>query len=143
MKSQNKKLDHCNITTGTISFRVRYCEVDRMNAVHHSQYAAYFEMGRTELLRDNGYDYRDLEDQGILLVIAKMEIRYKAPAQYDDVLELTTKIAKIDRVRIEHEYELVRPKDNRLIAQAKTTLVHVDRNGKVQPVPKFLCPEEK
>jgi len=88
MKSQNKKLDHCNITTGTISFRVRYCEVDRMNAVHHSQYAAYFEMGRTELLRDNGYDYRDLEDQGILLVIAKMEIRYKAPAQYDDVLEL-------------------------------------------------------
>jgi len=141
MKSQNKKLDHCNITTGTISFRVRYCEVDRMNAVHHSQYAAYFEMGRTELLRDNGYDYRDLEDQGILLVIAKLEIRYKAPAQYDDELELTTKVAKIDRVRIEHEYELVRPKDRCLIAQAKTTLVHVDRNGKIQPVPNFLCPE--
>ena len=142
MKSQNKDPDHCNITTGKISIRVRYCEVDRMNAVHHGQYAAYFEMGRTELLRDNGYDYRDLEDRGILLVIAKLEIRYKAPAQYDDILELTTKIAKIDRVRIEHEYELARPKDNRLIAQAKTTLVHVDRNGKIQPVPEFLYPEE-
>ena len=90
-----------------------------------------------------GYDYRDLEDRGVLLVITKLEIRYKAPAQYDDVLELTTKIAKIDRVRIEHEYELVRPKDTRLIAQAKTTLVHVDRNGKIQPVPDFLYPEEQ
>ena len=143
MKSQNNDPENCNITTGTISIRVRYCEVDRMNAVHHSQYAVYFEMGRTELLRDNGYDYRDLEDRGVLLVITKLEIRYKAPAQYDDVLELTTKIAKIDRVRIEHEYELVRPKDTRLIAQAKTTLVHVDRNGKIQPVPEFLYPEEK
>ncbi len=143
MKSQNNDPENCNITTGTISIRVRYCEVDRMNAVHHSQYAVYFEMGRTELLRDNGYDYRDLEDRGVLLVITKLEIRYKAPAQYDDVLELTTKIAKIDRVRIEHEYELVRPKDTRLIAQAKTTLVHVDRNGKIQPVPDFLYPEEQ
>jgi acyl-CoA thioester hydrolase len=103
MKSQNRKPAHCNITTGTISIRVRYGEVDRMNAVHHSQYTAYFEMGRTELLRDNGYDYRDLEDQGILLVIAKLEIRYKAPAQYDDELELTTKIAKIERVRRDKE----------------------------------------
>ncbi len=142
MNSQNKDPDHCNISTGKISFRVRYCEVDRMNAVHHSQYAAYFEMGRTELLRDNGYDYRDLEDRGILLVIAKLEIRYKAPAQYDDILELITKIAKIDRVRIDHEYELIRPKDNRLIAQAKTTLVHVDRTGKIQPVPEFLYPKK-
>jgi acyl-CoA thioester hydrolase len=142
MNSDNKKSQHCNITTGTIPIRVRYCEVDRMNAVHHSQYAAYFEMGRTELLRDNGYDYRDLEDQGILLVIAKLEIRYKAPAQYDDELELATTVTKIDRVRIEHEYELTRPKDNRLIAQAKTTLVHVDPSGKIQPVPPFLCPEE-
>jgi len=142
MEPKKKDPNHCNITIGTIPIRVRYCEVDRMNAVHHSQYAAYFEMGRTELLRDNGYDYRDLEDRGILLVIAKLEIRYKAPAQYDDILELTTKIAKIDRVRIEHEYELIRPKDNRLIAQAKTTLVHVDRTGKIQPVPEFLYPEE-
>lgn len=141
MKTKDQDMPRCNNTAGTIPIRVRYCEVDRMNAVHHSQYAAYFEMGRTELLRDNGYDYRNLEDQGILLVIAKLEIRYKTPAQYDDELELTTKIAKIDRVRIEHEYELIRPKDNRLIAQGKTTLVHVDRNGKIQPVPKFLCPE--
>ncbi|MBN1846589.1 MAG: acyl-CoA thioesterase, partial [Sedimentisphaerales bacterium] len=96
-------------TVCTIPIRVRYCEVDRMNAVHHSRYAVYFEMGRTELLRANGYDYRALEEQGILLVIAKMEVRFKAPARYDDELELTCRLTRCDRVRIEHEYELVRP----------------------------------
>ena len=133
--------NYCKITTCEIPLRVRYCEVDRQNAVHHSRYAVYFEMGRTELLRLNGLDYKTLEDKGILLYVARQETRFKAPAGYDDQLILTTKLGRIDRVRLEHHYSLTRPADNRLIAQGKTILVHVDRQGKLQPLPDILFPE--
>jgi len=133
-------LKPCTIGSCQISLRVRYSEVDRMGAVHHSRYAVYFEMGRTELLRANGYDYKTLEDKGILLVIAQLNCRYKAPARYDDELLLTTTAGKADRVRLEHVYELVRPRDGRIIAQASSILVHVDSEGRLQPLPSFLIP---
>ena len=132
----------CSISSCQIPIRVRYCEVDRQNAVHHSRYAVYFEMGRTELLRVNGYDYKTLENEGILLVVARLEIRYKAPAGYDDELILTTRVGKCDRARLEHLYELVRPVDNQIIAQGKSILVHVDSQGKLEPLPTFLVPEQ-
>lgn len=128
----------CLISSCQIPIRVRYSEVDRQDAVHHSRYAVYFEMGRTELLRVNGYDYRTLENEGILLVVVRLEIRYKAPAAYDDELLLTTRVGKCDRVRLEHLYELIRPVDNQLIARGKSILVHVDGQGKLQPLPDFL-----
>ncbi|MCF7957528.1 MAG: acyl-CoA thioesterase [Phycisphaerae bacterium] len=121
-----------------MSLRVRYYEVDRQNAVHHSTYPRYFEMGRTELLRVNGYDYRTLEDSGIALVVARLDCRYHAPARYDDQLQVTTTTGKIDRVRLEHLYTIVRPCDNVLIAKGSTILVHVDKNGKLQSLPDFL-----
>ena len=121
-----------------IAIRVRYCEVDRQNAVHHSRYAVYFEMGRTELLRLNGMDYKGLEDRGVVLVIARLECRYRAPGRYDDELVLTTTAGKVDRVRLEHHYRLQRPVDNKLIAEGRTVLVHVDKAGKLQPLPGFL-----
>ena len=133
---------HCNITSCQISVRVRYYEVDRQNAVHHSVYSTYFEMGRTELLRVNGYDYKTLEDTGIVLVVARLECRYRAPARYDDELLITTTVGKIDRVRLEHLYTIERPDDGRLIAQGKTILVHVDTTGRLKPMPSFLIPEE-
>ena len=126
------------LTSCRIPIRVRYAEVDRQNAVHHSRYAVYFEMGRTELLRQNGYEYRDLEEQGIFLVIARLECRYRAPARYDDELLLQTTLVRADHVRIEHGYELTRPGDGVLIATARTTLVHVDGEGKLQRIPQVL-----
>ena len=131
----------CNITTCQIPIRVRYNEVDRQNAVHHSRYAVYFEIGRTELLRLNGHDYKTLEDRGIWLVVARLECRFKAPARYDDDLVLTTKLGQADRVRLEHRYELLRLADQRVIVLGSTVLVHVDQQGKLQPLPAFLIPE--
>jgi len=132
---------YCNITNCQIPIRVRYSEVDRQNALHHSRYAVYFELGRTELLRQNGYDYKTLEDNGITLVLAHLACRFRSPAHYDDQLLLTTTCKKAKGVRLEHVYELVRPADNRLIAQGKTVLVHVDRQWKPQPLPDFLYPD--
>ena len=135
------KLEKCTITECKIRLRVRYAEVDQQGAVHHSSYPIYFEMGRTELLRENGMDYRTLEAEGCLLVVAKLECRFKSPAQYDDELELTTTMTRADRARLEHEYKLYRPRDRKLISIGHTTLVHVNTQGKLHPIPDFLYPE--
>jgi len=122
--------------TGEISIRVRYAETDRMGLLHHANYLIYFEQGRTELLRSQGLSYRDLEDGGFLLVLTKVQVRYRSPAQYDDLLTLRTTVQRTTHVKIEHQYGLSR--DGLLIAEGETTLASVDRQGKVQPLPPFL-----
>jgi acyl-CoA thioester hydrolase len=121
---------------GEITIRVRYAEADRMGFLHHSQYLVYFEQGRTELLRSQGWSYRDLEDQGFLLVLTRLQVRYRSPARYDDLLTLRTTVVRTTLVKIEHRYELFR--DGLLLAEAETTLGCVGRDGRVQPLPEFL-----
>ncbi|MBT3201497.1 MAG: acyl-CoA thioesterase [Phycisphaerales bacterium] len=115
--------------------RVRYPEADRSGAVHHSRYWVYFEMGRTELLRAQGVDYRDLEDQGVLFVVAKCSAKYRAPARYDDILTLSTRITRTGRARIDHAYELNRKSDGILIATAETTLACINTSGQIIAIP--------
>lgn len=128
----------CLIGECTTEIRVRYYEVDRQNVVHHSNYARYFEIGRTELLRVNGYDYKDLEDCGVMLVVAKLDCRFKFPARYDDIIEIHTKVARADRARLEHTYTIRNKADGKILSEGSTTLVHVDREGRLQPMPDFL-----
>lgn len=118
-----------------IEIRVRYAEVDQMGSLHHSRYWVYFEMGRTELLRAQGVDYRDLEDQGVGFVIAKCSARFLAAARYDDILTLSTRITRTGRARIDHAYELKRKSDGLLIATAETTLACVDAESRIIPIP--------
>jgi acyl-CoA thioester hydrolase len=122
--------------SGEITIRVRYAETDRMGLLHHANYLVYFEQGRTELLRSLGYSYKDLEDQGYLLVLTKVEVRYRSPARYDDLLTLRTTVERATSVRIDHRYELLR--DGVLVAEGSTTLACVDREGKLQALPDFL-----
>ena len=121
---------------GEITIRVRYAEVDRMGFLHHSNYLVYFEQGRTELLRSQGYSYRDLEDQGFLLVLTRVQVRYKSPAFYDDLLTLRTTVVRTTLVKMEHRYEVYR--GGELLAEAESTMACVDREGKVQPLPEVL-----
>jgi acyl-CoA thioester hydrolase len=120
----------------TISIRVRYPEVDAMGFLHHSRYLQYFEMGRVELLRSLGHSYADLERQGVLFVVVRVECRYKAPARYDEELTLTTRVIKQTHVRIDHAYELKRA--TTLLAEASTTIACVDREGNLQQIPESL-----
>ena len=124
-----------------ISIRVRYAETDRMGLLHHANYLVYFEQGRTELLRSLGATYRDLEDQGYLLVLTRVEVRYRKPARYDDLLTLRTTVTRTTAVRIEHKYEVLR--DGDLIAEGDTTLACVDREGRIQALPNWLQDPEK
>lgn len=91
---------------GTTRLRVRYAECDPMGVVHHSSYVPWFEMGRTELLRSMGLSYAALEARGVFLVITKLDVRYRRPIKYDDVIEVRTRVVGGSRVKIRHEYEL-------------------------------------
>jgi acyl-CoA thioester hydrolase len=122
--------------TGEIQIRVRYAETDRMGLLHHANYLVYFEQGRTELLRQMGRSYRDVEDQGFFLVLAKVEVKYRLPARYDDLLTLRTTVTRTTPVRIEHRYELRR--DGQLLAEGASTLACVDRDGRLQALPEWL-----
>ena len=64
---------------GTLEIRVRYAECDPMGVAHHTAYPVWFEMGRTELLRSTGRNYRDLENDGYLLAVVKLSVQYKCP----------------------------------------------------------------
>lgn len=124
----------------TISLRVRYPECDPMGYLHHSIFLQYFEMGRVELLRSMGFSYADMERDGVFFVVAKAEVRYKAPARYDDELTLTTRVVRQTHVRIDHAYELRRGET--LLAEATTTIACVGRDGKVTQIPDYLMPRE-
>jgi acyl-CoA thioester hydrolase len=125
---------------GEIQVRVRYAETDRMGLLHHANYLVYFEQARTELLRSRGQSYRDLEDQGYFLVIARAEVKYRSPAHYDDVLTIRTTVTRTSPIRLEHRYEVLR--DGTLLAEGTTTLACVDRAGKLQPMPDWLTEAE-
>ncbi len=122
--------------THEIHVRVRYAETDRMGLLHHANYFVYFEMGRTELLRERGLSYRDIEDAGHLLVIVDIGCKFKRPAYYDDLLAIRTTVARVTHVKIVHHYQVVR--DGQVLAEGHSTLACVDREGKPQALPEIL-----
>ncbi len=123
-----------------LQIRVRYRETDPMGVVHHANYFTYFELGRTEMLREAGVSYRQMEEEGLLIVVAKAQCRYLRPARYDDVLTVRTTIKRITAAKIEHEYELLR--DSQQLALGQITLAVVDRQGKICRVPEWMHLEE-
>lgn len=119
-----------------MTIRVRYSETDAMGFLHHANYLDYFEVGRTELYRDRGGDYRELEANGLFFVVVNLSCQYKIPARYDDVLLLKTRVARLTPAKLEHDYELWRDKD--LLATAHTTLACLNRDGVVQRIPEAV-----
>jgi acyl-CoA thioester hydrolase len=121
-----------------ISIRVRYAEADAMGVLHHSRYWVYFEMGRTELLRQSGVSYAQCEREGVFFVVAKCEARFLSPARYDEALTLVTRITRVGAARIDHAYELKRQSDGLTVATAATTLACVGRDGRIMQIPDSL-----
>jgi len=124
------------LTEHEIEIRVRYQETDAMGVLHHANYLTYFEMGRIELLRACGLSYREMEASGLLMVVVKVEVKYRQPARYDDLLRLRTTVARVSAAKVEHTYELYRGAE--LLAQGASTLACVDRNGVVQRIPDWM-----
>ncbi|SDR83183.1 acyl-CoA thioesterase [Winogradskyella sediminis] len=120
------------------SIRVRYGETDQMGVVYHGNYATYFEVGRTEWLREFGLSYRGMEADGIMLPVVSLSINYKNSARYDDVLKVKTTLKKMPTASIEFEYEL-RNESGVLLATGSTILafIDVDKNRPTR-CPKYL-----
>jgi len=128
------------LTEHELELRVRYQETDAQARVHHANYFSYFEQGRVELLRAAGFNYRELEKQGIMLVVAEISCRYLLPANYDDLLRIVTKTVRAKGARIEHEYRVFR--ESQLLAEGRSIVACIDPAGRVKRLPEFLTLEE-
>lgn len=137
-------------TAGATRVRVRYGECDPMGVAHHAAYAPWLEMARTEMLREAGVTYAQMESAGVFLVVARMSLSFRRPAYYDDLVEVRARVIGGGRVKIEHEYEVALVESGAGAAQPRepggvltlgaTTLVCVDRAGRVRDLPDWLRP---
>jgi acyl-CoA thioester hydrolase len=113
--------EHINET----QIRVRYGETDQMAYVYYGNYAQYFEVARVEWMRKLGISYKELEEQGIMLPVLKLEVNYHKPGKYDDLLTIKTIVKKKPSVRIEFHFEIYN-EANELLTTGFTSLVFID-----------------
>ncbi|HUX02224.1 MAG: thioesterase family protein [Phycisphaerae bacterium] len=115
-----------------LTVRVRYGEADPMGRLHHSHVLVYFEMGRTELLRERGLAYADMEARGRYVAIAEVCVRYRAAARYDEQLVVETRVREVRGARVEFANRLLREDaaGETLIAEAEITGALVDARGR-------------
>jgi acyl-CoA thioester hydrolase len=109
-------------------WRVRYSETDQMGVVYHANYANWFEIGRTELIRELGITYAEIERRGLVLPLTELTIRYKQPARYDDFLEIRTAVASCSTIRLVFDVQVVR--DGQVLAEGTTHHVWLNRDWK-------------
>lgn len=121
-----------------LNIRVRYAETDQMGVVYHGNYAQYFEMGRVEWLRNLGVSYKGMEEMGIMLPVVTLNMNYKKPALYDDLLTIRTIFKSQTSVRIEFDYEIYNEKKE-LLTTGYSMLVFVDmKSGRPTLPPKYV-----
>ena len=124
-------LDHHDFTV-----RVRYAETDQMGVVYHSNYLIWFEVGRVELMRSLGFNYKQMEvEDDTFIVVADVHCRYHHPALYDDLLTVRTCILEAKTRTLKFGYELFRQQDNKLLATGHTIHVACNRAGQVKHFP--------
>lgn len=123
-------------------FRVRYAETDQMGVVYNSNYLVWFEIGRVEMLRQLGFTYREMEKgDGLHLAVADVHCRYKAPALYDDLLTVRTRLVNVRGSILHFTYEIVRDADGKLLAEGSSVHIVVDSNFQRVHLPhKYLAP---
>lgn len=119
-------------TLSEIRLRVRYAETDKMGFAYYGCYAAWLEVGRVEYLRDKGLSYRDVEEAGRFLAVRRLEVDYLAPARYDDLLVVRTRVTGTGKSRVDFESEVVREADGETLARGKVRLACLDRAGRPQ-----------
>ena len=114
--------------------RVLYGDTDQMGIVYHVNYFKYLEAGRVELLRDRSWAYADMEKSGIRIPVLKAEAEYHAPAFYDDLIRIRTRIIRLTRVRLEFEYEVFCDERDQKLATGKTSHAFTGTDNKVKRV---------
>lgn len=116
-------------------FRVRYAETDQMGVVYHANYLVWCEIGRTEYIRMLGMSYAELERRGVGLAVSELTIRYHAAARYDDLVRVTTTLAGVRSRSVAFDYVVTKAETGERLASASTTLVSIDRQGRLISLP--------
>ncbi|MDE3245999.1 MAG: acyl-CoA thioesterase [Acidobacteriota bacterium] len=117
----------------TTQLRVRYVETDAMGIVHHASYVAWLELGRTELLRQLGQSYREWEKAGVHLSVGEVQVKYRAPTYFDDLVTVRTQVTEAARRRVGFSYRVER--EGILLAEARTVHLVTGANGKASVLP--------
>jgi acyl-CoA thioester hydrolase len=124
--------------THEFNVRVRYSETDQMGVVYHGNYAQYFEMGRVEWLRNIGISYKWMEENGVMLPVVSLNINYKKPARYDDLLTVKTIFKSQTSAKIEFDYEIYN-EQNELLTIGSSILVFVNmKTGRPMAAPEYV-----
>ena len=120
------------------NLRVRYSETDQMGIVYYGNYAQYLEQGRTDWLRSLGFTYKYMEENQVMLPVVNLNIDYKKPAKYDDLLTIKTSLLEIPSIKIKFYYE-IQNQNNELLVTATTSLVFLDSiTRKLIKAPSYL-----
>jgi acyl-CoA thioester hydrolase len=106
-----------------------------MGVVYHARYVVWLDMARTEHLREAGYSYKELEDQGVRLVVTDLRIRYAGPARYDDLVRIRCRASEVASRKVVFEYVIEHAESGAPLATAETTLVCLDRHHKLSRLP--------
>lgn len=118
--------------------RVRYAETDQMGVVYYGNYPQYYEVGRVEAIRSLGFTYKQIEENGVMMPVTGMNIKYVRPAKYDELLRLVTIVKDLPDKRITFRTEIYN-EDNDLINFGDVTLAFVDiQSRKAIGIPDFI-----
>jgi len=122
---------------GETRVRVRYAETDQMGVVYYANYLVWFEVGRAELMRQRGLDYKQMEiEEGCLMAVVESNARYKAPARYDEELIIETTVTGVRGPVVRFSYRVLRAADSLLLCEGETVHVVVGRDMKRCPMPR-------
>ena len=115
--------------------RARYPETDRMGVVHHSHYFVWFEIGRTELLRDLGMPYAALEEEQLFMPVIEAAARYRAPVRYDEEVDVETELTEVTGVQVRFAYRLLRHPGGEPVATGFSLHAAVNEKGRPRRLP--------
>lgn len=119
----------------TIEFRVRYAETDQMGVVYHANYLVWCEIGRTDLIRQLGKSYAELERDGLALAVIDASVRYHSAARYDDLIRVRTVLTDVRSRTVTFDYTIEDATTGVRLASASTTLASLNGKGKLVALP--------
>ena len=116
--------------------RVRYAETDARGIVHHAEYPVWMELGRSDLLRELGQSYADWEKRGVMLSVAEIRVRYRAPARYDELVEVCTRVKEAGSRKVVFAYQVQRA--GTLLAEGESVHIVTGPDGRAHTMPEDL-----
>jgi acyl-CoA thioester hydrolase len=120
---------------GIVELRVRYAETDQMGVVYHANYLIWCEIGRTDLMRQLGTSYAELERDGVALAVIDASVRYHFAARYDDLIRVRTKLTDVRSRSVKFNYTIENATTGARLASASTTLASINKEGKLVILP--------